>query len=161
MLCLCLPISIAAVPGHAAPPTVGWVEPAWVAEAAIGLAAKLDTGAEHSSLHARELRLTHVNGQTWARFLLTGADGRQVVLERPVVRQVRIKRHDGPSQPRPVVRLTPCVGGVQREVDVNLVDRSGFDFPLLLGRSFLRGLVLVDADRQYLTEPGCRRTTSD
>lgn len=148
-------VSVAAAPGQAAPLTAGWAEPVRIVEAAVDLRAKLDTGAEHSSLHAEQLFIRHSNGATWARFLVTGASGRPVPLERRVVRQARIKRHDGRSQTRPVVRLTLCVGGLQREVDVNLVDRSGFEFPLLLGRSFLRGLVLVDADRQYLTEAAC------
>lgn len=145
------------LPVHAGPPTAGWVERVAVADAAIVLAAKLDSGAEHSSLHAQGLTLTAIGGVSRVRFVLTDAAGRRVTLERPLVRQARIKRHGAAPQLRPVVRLTLCLGATQREVEVSLVDRGDFEYPLLLGRSFLRGVTLIDVDRQYLTEPACRR----
>ena len=146
---------------HAAPLTAGWVERVWIAEAAIEISAKLDSGADHSSLHAEDIVLSERSGVLRARFLVRDSAGRGVVLDRPVTRQAMIKRHGTPPQARPVVRLTLCVGTNRREVDVSLVDRSGFDFPLLLGRSFLRGLVLIDVDREYLNEPACARRTAN
>jgi hypothetical protein len=159
---VCLSGLLAALSADAAAPPAallhaGWTEPAHVLEAGIDLRAKLDTGAEHSSLHAEDLARFERGGSDWVRFTLRGADGRRVTVERPLTREVKIKRHAAPAQHRPVVRLTLCLGGVQREVDVNLVDRRDFDLPLLIGRSFLRGLVLVDAAREQLTDAACRQ----
>jgi hypothetical protein len=151
---LCLVLTPAG-PVAAAPSTAGWVEPVRIVEAGIALPAKLDSGAAHSSLHAERVLFSGSGDAMRARFEVTGPGGARVTLERPVVRMARIKRHGAAPQLRPVVRLTLCIGTARREVEVNLVDRSGFDYPLLLGRSFLRGLVVIDVDRQYLTEPAC------
>ena len=158
----CVSGLLAAMSADAAPPPAallhaGWTEPAHILEAGIDLPAKLDTGAEHSSLHAEDVTRVGRGGSDWVRFTLRDADGRRVAVERPLTREAKIKRHAAPAQRRPVVRLTLCVGGLQREVDVNLVDRRDFDLPLLVGRSFLRGLVLVDAGREQLTEAACRQ----
>ena len=82
-------------------------------------------------------------------------------MERPVVRTVRIKRHAGRSLERPVVLLSICVGSVHKEVEVNLVDRSRFQYPLLLGRSFLEGDLLVDSARRYTLAPACAVRSSE
>lgn len=139
----------------ASPMTAGWLEQVTVVDAGGRVEAKLDTGAEHSSLHATAIERLVRDGGGWVRFSVRLADGRDVLLERPLRREVRIKRHDAASQPRPVVRLTLCIGGLSRDVEVNLVDRSAFDFPMLVGRSFLRDQLLVDAGRQYLLPAGC------
>ena len=39
---------------------------------------------------------------------------------------------------RPVVDLELCLGDVKRTVEVNLVDRSSFNYPLLVGSKALR-----------------------
>lgn len=140
---------------RADPVVVGWIEPVRIVDASIDVPAKLDTGAEHSSLHAPDLVLEERDGVTWVRFLLRDDRDRQAVIDRQVVRFARIKRHGGEPLYRPVIRLTLCLDGQHREVDVNLVDRSGFDYPLLVGRSFLRTQFLVDAGQRQLTVPRC------
>ena len=81
--------------------------------------------------------------------------GRKVTLERRLVREARIKRHQGKVQIRPVVRLEICLGKFYKEMEVNLVDRRGYKYPMLVGRSFLGGLVAVDLSLQYQVEPDC------
>ena len=44
-----------------------------------------------------------------------------------------------------------------RATEVNLVDHSGLTQPLLVGRRFLKGRLLVDLNRHYLLEPTCRQ----
>jgi len=68
---------------------------------------------------------------------------------------VRIKRHDGDSQLRSVISLTVCLGTHQREVEFSLIDRSEFDYPVLLGRSALAGIAIIDPDEVNLSEPDC------
>ena len=54
-----------------------------------------------------------------------------------------------------MVLLGICVGAYYREVEVNLVDRSKFKYPLLVGRSFLSGALIVDPSKTYAVEPNC------
>ncbi len=111
--------------------------------------AKLDTGAENSSLHAPQLHWLKRSHEDWVCFSVTDRDGNSVKMERPVVRRARIKRHAGRSLERPVVLLDICVGSLHKQVEVNLVDRGKFQYLLLLGRSFLAGNLVVDSARRY------------
>ena len=138
------------------PDIFGWAEPVVLEEAGFRLEAKLDTGADTSSLDAIDIRRFRRKGVSWVRFTVEDHDRGDVVrLERPLLRRVRIKRHDGDSQRRSVISLTVCLGRHRREVEFSLIDRSQFDYPVLLGRSALAGLAIVDPDEVNLSEPDC------
>ncbi|HSS66211.1 MAG TPA: RimK/LysX family protein, partial [Gammaproteobacteria bacterium] len=99
----------------------------------------------------------HKDGKTYVRFSVTNRDNETQVFERPVIRHARIRDIGRPSQERPVIMLGLCVGKVYRFTQVNLADRSGFNFQLLVGRRFLAQRILVDPMREYTTEPTCPR----
>lgn len=134
----------------------GWIEEARIYPGAFLLEAKLDTGADVSSLDARDAVFFRRGGERWIRFTVTSNRGRTVTLERPVVRMARIKRHSHASQRRPVVRLGICIGDVYRETEVNLVDRARFRYRLLIGRRFMENRVIVDPARKFLHSPECK-----
>jgi hypothetical protein len=133
----------------------GIVEPIAIGASGIVVDAKIDTGADSCSLNAQNIQSFEKDGVKWVRFEVTGRDGRSETLEAAVVRAVRIKRGVGSSPARPVVRLPVCLGGVQREVEVNLADRRRYAYPALVGRNFLAGYVVVDSARKRLTQPEC------
>lgn len=141
-------------------PIAGYVESVRVYPGGLELAGKLDTGAEHSSLDAEKLHRFERDGVQWVRFSVVSGKGRTIDFERKLLRVARIRRHDGGVQVRDVVRLGLCIGSVYKEVEVNLVDRSGFSYQLLVGRSFLGGNLLVDAGRTYLLSPRCENAPS-
>jgi hypothetical protein len=135
---------------------LGWVEPVLLTEAAVPMEAKLDTGAETSSLDTRDVRRFRRDGERMVRFVVDDpATGLELTLERPLVRTVRIKRHDGDHQTRAVVRLSVCLGTLEKTVEFTLVDRGLFRYPVLLGRNFLAGDVLVDAEIDHVSRPLC------
>jgi hypothetical protein len=134
---------------------VGWLEKARIFPGGYRVSAKIDTGADNSSLNVREFTEFQRDGEEWARFTVIDDSGKQHKLEKKIVRLAKIKRHYGPRQERPVVLLGICVGAVYREVEVNLVDRSKFKCPLLVGRSFLAGALTVDPSQTYSVEPDC------
>ena len=121
--------------------------------------AKLDTGARTSSLDAVNMQRLIRDGADWMAFDVAGNDGRNVRIERPVVRIAKIKSALGIDEDRPVVTLGVCIGKVHRVTEVNLVDRGDLTAPLLIGRRFLQGRLLVNVNRRNLLEPACRRTT--
>ncbi len=148
-----------ALPGAAAaaePSIFGWAEPVVLEETGFELEAKLDTGADTSSLDAIDIRRFRRKGVSWVRFTVEDhADGEEVRLERRLLRRVLIKQHDGDSQRRSVVSLTVCLGEHRRKIEFSLIDRSRFDYPVLLGRSALAGIAIVDPDEINLSEPSC------
>lgn len=133
----------------------GHVEPLLLVASGAVVDALLDTGAEHSSLHAEEIATFRRNGQRWVRFTVVGSDGTRARYEKPLERRVRIVGRADTLARRPVVVMELCVGEVHRAVEVNLTDRSELSYPALVGRSFLRGAILVDPAQTYLTEPAC------
>ena len=133
----------------------GWTEKVRISSSGLIMEAKLDTGADNSSLNVTNVRFFKRRGERRVAFRLANNAGAAVVLDRPVVRTARIKNLDGKSLRRPVIVLGVCLGPVFREVEVNLSERKGFKFNMLIGRSFMAGRIVVDSARTYLTEPDC------
>lgn len=136
-------------------PIFGWVERARISPGNAVLSAKLDTGADNSSLNVAHATVFERDGEHWASFEVTDDQGKTQTLERKLVRTAKIKRHSGPRQERPVVKLGVCIGNCYRETEVNLVDRSRFKYQLLIGRSFMKNTLLVDPSLEYTSEPQC------
>jgi len=113
--------------------------------------ARIDTGATTTSIFAIDIEEFERDGEPWARFVVVNTDKKkEYPLERPVSRVIQIKKRgvDGFTR-RLAVAVDLTLGEVTRRVDVNLADRTGFEYPLLIGRNFLRGLAIVDVGKKY------------
>jgi hypothetical protein len=140
---------------------LGWVENAWLPDPGIELKAKLDTGAETSSLDSRVVKKFRKGGKRWVRFVVIDRDsGEEFVLVRERVRTIGVVQHDGTSQRRPVVKLELCVAGEHMETEVSLIDRSEFNYPLLVGRNALASFALVDASETFLGQARCNNAAT-
>jgi len=136
----------------------GFLEKVSIGKDALLFKAKLDTGAKNSSMNADDIRTFKRNGVSYVSFAVTDTNGKTLHLERKAHRVAEVKMRDESLQARPVVRLPICLGSIRKEVEVNLVDRSFFNYQVLIGRSFLAGAVLVDAGAKYLHDPKtCRQ----
>ncbi|MEP1144623.1 MAG: RimK/LysX family protein [Henriciella sp.] len=90
------------------------------------------------------------------RFRLTSRGGKTRILKRQVVRWVSIRRRGGGSIVRPVVRLKLCLAGRRIEGEVNLADRSGFNYPLLIGRNMLSDAGMsIDSREIFVAKRAC------
>lgn len=136
---------------------VGWVEKASVHPGGLVLKAKLDTGAKTSSIHCDCQRIIEKGGEKWINFTVTNEQGKTITLERKVVRFVKIKRHFGEKQERAVVNMGICLKNVYKEVEVNVIDRSGLNYSLLIGRNYLAGDFLIDSEAKFTGKPNCKR----
>ena len=134
---------------------IGWVENAYVLPGKVLLKAKIDTGARSSSLHCNCVNKFLRDGERWVEFSLTDIDGKQVSVEKKVLRTVKIKRHFGDMQERDVIRLGICIGDQYEDTEVSLIDRSGFKYDLLIGREYLKEKFIVDPSQQFTVNPHC------
>ena len=135
---------------------VGWVENAVLVGPDINLKAKLDTGAETSSLDAVIIKKFRQRGKRWVRFLVTDRHtGKEHIIVRERVRTTGVIQHDGSAQIRPVVLMELCIASRLLATEVSLIDRSEFNYPLLLGRNTLKSFALIDPDNTFLSEPDC------
>ncbi len=137
---------------------VGWVEKARIHPGGLVVKTKIDTGAKTSSLHCECSTIIKHNGETWVRFTLINYDGEKTTLEKKVERFATVKRHFGKAHERPVVKLGICLGHTYKEAEVNLIDRSGFNYQMLIGRSFLREDFLVDPSATFVAKPECKNS---
>ena len=145
----------------------GLNEYAQLSDIDLQVAAKLDTGAKTASLSARDIKRFKRDGETWVRFYLAIDDAHAHPIERPLARISKIKRRSGDYDPeeektytaRPVIELAVCMGSALRTIEVNLTDRSAFQFPLLIGSEALKRFdALVDPSLKYAAgKPGCAK----
>ncbi|MFB4392326.1 MULTISPECIES: ATP-dependent zinc protease [unclassified Pseudomonas] len=160
-------LSLLALPAMAADPTLyGRYEYIKLPEFGETLKAKMDTGALTASLSAKDIETFTRDGEDWVRFRLATKDSDGKVYEHKVARISKIKARSGdddedeePAEAarRPVVELQLCLGEVKRTVEVNLTDRSNFNYPLLIGAKALREFkAAVNPARRYTADkPDC------
>jgi len=131
-------------------PIVGAIEWAKIEPADIWLEARIDTGAESTSVHAEDIQLVEKDGKRFVRFVLVDPkSGNSYQQEIRLRRRVIIKQTAGPSEKRYVVKMWVTLGDVKSRIDVNLSDRKDFEFPLLIGRNFLTDAMIVDVSRHH------------
>jgi hypothetical protein len=135
--------------------TVGAAEMVRVYPGGLEFKARIDTGATTSSINARNIRPFRKGGKRWVRFEVNGRNGQTIRMERPVVRRVRVKRFGQESKRRTVVRIGLCLGGYYKEAQVTLQDRRRREYPVLIGRRYMAGAIVVDPGREYLAKPDC------
>jgi hypothetical protein len=133
----------------------GWIETITFPDQGITLDAKLDTGAVSASLSVTDLERFKRGGKIWYRFTIHGSDGRTATVEQQTSRMARVMRAEVKDTLRPIVQLKVCVAGQEAVTDFNLTDRSGQEYPVLIGRKFLAGRVLVDSSRKHLFAKPC------
>lgn len=146
----------------ARPLVIGWSEyvdlPAW---GVTRLLAKADTGARSSALHVEELEELPQGRVRFQVVLHRRKRDRRVHVEARVRRRSRVRSSTGHYQTRIFVATRLRLGPFERRVEISLVDREHMIHRMLLGRSALEGLYLVDsAHRALLGRPRRRRPGS-
>lgn len=144
------PPPVAATAGQLHLPIVGAVEWARVQPADLWVEARIDTGADTTSIHAEDIQLIEKDGKRYVRFVLIDAvTGSAYQQELRLRRRVRIKQSGYPDELRYVVRMWVTLGDIRSRIDVNLSDRTDFEYPLLIGRNFLIDNMIVDVSRHH------------
>ncbi|MFO7788679.1 MAG: RimK/LysX family protein [Halospina sp.] len=116
--------------------------------------ARIDTGANTSSLDARDIEFFESDGDDYVRFTLAGehfADSDSVEMERPVSRFVEIvQASTDENERRAVIELQYRIGSIERVAEFTLTNRERLTYPALIGRNILRDLFTVDVSRQFI-----------
>lgn len=132
---------------------LGWRE--WVAlpQLAIpAIRAKIDTGARTSALHVDTQWRFFEGGAPWVGFRLTPGLPDDVAIESraPVLDERVVRDSGGKRSTRVFLRTTLMLAGGEREIEINLADRAGMRFPMLLGRTAIAGMFTVDPAVSFL-----------
>ncbi|MFA6037346.1 MAG: ATP-dependent zinc protease [Legionellales bacterium] len=143
---------------------MGWVEKGKLVDQNLELEIKMDTGALTASLGAHDIKLFEKDGQEWVSFTINGAllpQGER--FEYPLKRMARIKKRSSEMKSdadlferRPVIEMDLCLGDEARLIEVNLNDRSYFNYQMLLGRTALAQFdILIDSSESHTHKPMC------
>jgi hypothetical protein len=136
-------------PSDAKKITLGAVEDVVLSPWGIRFTARIDSGADLSSLDARDI----VVEDGIAEFKLGRRFGGRR-LRMPVVEWRRVQTATG-TERRPVVEVSICLGSKLFRTPVTLKDRSAMLYPFLVGRSALSGSFLIDPSRSNAAHPAC------
>ena len=132
---------------------LGWRE--WLSLPDLGIArlrAKVDTGARSSALHVDAQWRFQSAGAPWVGFRLTPGRASAGVVEAtaPVLDEREVTDSGGNRRRRVFIRTRLRLAGAEREIELNLVDRGGMRFPMLLGRTALESMFTVDPACSFL-----------
>ena len=136
------------------PILVGWRE--WLALPDLGvraIKAKIDTGARTSALHVDRLEVFEREGRSWVRFEIEPTSRRRrkpLVCEAPIVDQRLVTDSGGDRAVRPFIRTLVGVGSEVWGIEINLTNRRSMLFPMLLGRTAMRGRLRVDPELSFV-----------
>lgn len=129
---------------------IGRVE--WVAlpELKIKHKARIDTGAKTTSLHAVNIEEVEQRGELFVKFQTVDAEGKVVEVVRKVDTTQRVANTSGAVTKRYVIKEKIKMGNIEREVLINLNDRSSMEYKFLVGRNLLLGRFIVDVARSHV-----------
>ncbi len=141
----------------------GYLEPIIILPTSQAVTAKLDTGAYSSSISATEINVyenEQDGGKQYVKFKFSHPTlGKEQTYDLPVVRTASIKnRAEAASEEytdRPVVIIKACFNSDVYELEANLIDRTSFSTPVLLGRKGLVKLGAVVDPSKKDTISGC------
>lgn len=142
---------------------LGWRE--WVGLPRLGLPAvrcKVDTGARSSALHVDSCWRFIERGAPWVGFRLSNDGHGEAMLQTaaPIYDERDVIDSGGHRTRRIFLRTTLALAGIEREIEINLTDRQGMLFPMLLGRTAMAGMFAVDPGRSFLQgRPGIGMTS--
>lgn len=112
--------------------------------------ARIDTGAKTTSLHAVNIEEVEQRGELFVKFQTVDAEGKVVEVVRKVDTTQRVSNTSGFISKRYVIKEKIKMGNIEREILINLNDRSGMEYKFLVGRNLLLGRFIVDVARSHV-----------
>ncbi|MGD9582766.1 MAG: ATP-dependent zinc protease [Lysobacterales bacterium] len=145
-----------AIGQNSAATLIGWRE--WLALPGLGIPAikaKIDSGARSSALHVDALVEEQRSDGDWVRFQIqprrrsrTPRSG--IWFEARIHARRPVTDSGGHVSQRPFIRTLVRIGEQTFETEINLTNRRGMLFPMLLGRTAMAGRFVVDPAASYL-----------
>jgi len=132
---------------------LGEVEKVYIPAHKLLLDARIDTGAKRSSMHAENIVSFERDGKDWVHFEMLNNKNERIKVEKKVVRKITVKRHLEAGQERYVVKMRLNISSLSYLIELSLTDRGQYEYPILIGRNYLKGNEIVDPSKKYTQKP--------
>ncbi|MDX5405177.1 MAG: RimK/LysX family protein [Bacteroidota bacterium] len=115
---------------------------------------KIDTGADSSALHCKDVKVVEKDGRMELQFRLLDPGHpqyRKRIFRTTDFSVKTIKNSFGLSEERYVIKTRIRLFGVDFSTDVSLADRQRMSYPVLLGKRLLKKGFLIDVNQRDLS----------
>ncbi len=113
----------------------------------LNIKAKIDTGADSSSIHCTKIRIVERDNKTILKFKILDEELHEV----ESFYETEIKNSFGQTETRYVINTTIVLFNNTYDFVVSLTDRSDMKFPILLGKKLLNKNFIVDVSKVNLS----------
>jgi hypothetical protein len=141
-------------PKRKTPKSIGWRERVSLPDFnVIGVKAKVDSGAQTSSIHAFRPRFSQRDDGEWVSFEIhpRRRSRKDAIRVSAIVKTHRwIRSSNGKRELRPVIVTTMSLAGEVFEAELTLANRHLMAYRMILGRSAMRGRFTIDPGKSYV-----------
>lgn len=138
------PITSVTPVAHSSAHIAGGVETLYITPMEMPFQARMDTGAETSSIDADNIKPFERDGEKWVSFNITNRkNGEKHHFEKPIKRRTSIVRI-GEHEDRYVVNMSIKMGDETIKADFTLAHRDKFSYQVLIGRNIINGRFIID-----------------
>lgn len=117
----------------------------------LGIATRIDTGAQTSSLHVDHISENKETGMLDFEFHPDSHDvSKTKKCSVKILGKKRVKSSNGEIERRYIINTLAVMGDLKWTIRLTLTDRSKMTHLMLLGRQAMKGLMLVDPEFSYL-----------
>lgn len=123
---------------------IGNIEPIYFLPVKEAFLARIDTGAQISSIGVSELKKFKKDGQKWVSFKVTNPTSNEtIVFEKQIAGYIKIVRPQK-SENRIKVVMDIRLGNKIFQKEFTLANRQNFKYQVLVGRNILTNFYIVD-----------------
>lgn len=115
------------------------------------LKAKIDTGAKTSSLHCSYIKQLDENLVEFEVLDETHKKYKETKFTMPIQRVASVRSSNGIVEKRFVISTKVIIFGKSYETEFTLRNRIKMNYPILLGREFLKQGFLVDVRKEFIS----------
>ena len=124
---------------------IGEVEPTYLRDMNSVFPARIDTGAETSSIDVQNIKEFERDGESWVLFDIENrATKERKTFKKKITRKTTIKRQQGGDEKRITINMDIKMGNQYFNKEFTLANREKFEYQVLIGRNILNGLAVVD-----------------
>jgi len=127
---------------------IGGIEPIMIDDMENLFDARIDSGADTSSIDAKNIKFFERDGKPWVKFeVINRETGEYKLFKKPIARNVKIKKLSSYDR-RKVVLLDVKFGNLNLQREFTLTDRSKYEYQVLIGRNLINGIALIDVAKK-------------